>query len=240
MKTVFLDFDGVLFDTLKEAYVLCRASYLGVDILSPVENEVYKLFYKYKFLVYNSWQYYYLMKILDEQRFRNDEDFISFYKECLNNRNIIEEENFDKKYYEHRINMMKNYSRYWDSLEEPFPFFNGIKDLFEQKRIDIVIVSKKNKFAINKRLKQYGLNLENDKIYAKEELMGYSSKAEFMHEYMIQNNIATSFFVDDNSNNLRPCNAYPEIEPLLAGWGNIAINEQGLTSDKILKILENN
>jgi lipoprotein-releasing system permease protein len=44
----------------------------------------------------------------------------------------------------------------------------------------------------------------------------------------------TAYFVDDNSNNLLPCKAYPQIVPLLAGWGNIAIDETGLTCEQVI------
>ena len=79
MKTVFLDFDGVLFDTLREAFVLCRYAYSNINIFEPINEDIYKLFYKYKFLVFNSWQYYYIMKLLSEHNYTNDNDFINQY-----------------------------------------------------------------------------------------------------------------------------------------------------------------
>ena len=237
MKTIFLDFDGVLFDTLREAFVLCRYAYLNIDILEAIDEKMYKNFYKFKFLVYNSWQYYYMMKLLTENNFTSDDDFINKYSNCLKNRDIKAEESFDKLYLEKRIDLMNNYSEYWNSLEKPFVFFSEIKRLFKENKINPIIVSKKNKFAIEYRLKQYGLELSQAQIYAKEELLPYSSKADFMAEYMLKNSIEEAYFVDDNSNNLRPCKKYQNIKPLLAGWGNIAINETGLTSEEIINLL---
>ena len=40
--------------------------------------------------------------------------------------------------------------------------------------------------------------------------------------------------MDDNSNNLVPCEKYPQITGLLAGWGNIAIGEIGLTAEEVI------
>jgi len=237
MKTVFLDFDGVLFDTLKEAYVLCRYAYLGVDVFEPVDEAVYKLFYRYKFLVYNSWQYYYVMKLLTDG-IRDDNLFINMYQKYMNNRDKNSEEIFDDKYLKMRIELMDKYSDFWNKLEEPFPFFYEIKQLYETNAIDVIIVSKKNKIAIQKRLKQYCLEIDNDKIFAKEELLPFSSKAEFIHKYMKDNNIRLSYFVDDNSNNIKPCLKYKNIRAFLAGWGNIAIGEKGLTVSEIVKELK--
>lgn len=237
MKTVFLDFDGVLFDTLREAFVLCRYAYSNIDIFESINEDIYKQFYKYKFLVFNSWQYYYIMKLLSEHNYIDDNDFINKYNELMQNRNTKQEEIFDKNYLSKRLDIMNNHKEFWNSLETPFPFFYKIKELYNDKKIDIIIVSKKNNIAINTRLNQYNLILEPNKIFAKEELLQYKTKAEFINEYMRNNNIATSFFVDDNSNNLRPCETYPQITPLLAGWGNIAINETGLSCQEIIDIL---
>ena len=42
MKTVFLDFDGVLFDTLREAFVLCRYAYSNINIFEPINEDISK------------------------------------------------------------------------------------------------------------------------------------------------------------------------------------------------------
>ena len=177
------------------------------------------------------------MKLLSEHNYTNDNDFINQYNQFMQNRDTIKEEIFDKNYLSKRLDMMNNHKEFWNSLETPFPFFNKIKELYNDNKIDIIIVSKKNNIAINTRLNQYNLILEPSKVFAKEELLQYKTKAEFINEYMIKNNIATSFFVDDNSNNLRPCKNYPQITPLLANWGNIAINETGLSCKEIINIL---
>lgn len=237
MITIFLDFDGVLFDTLREAFILCRYAYSNTDIFEPIDEDIYKLFYRYKFLVYNSWQYYYMMKILEEKEFTNDEEFIKIYNNLLLKRDISKEKYFDEKYLQKRIELMDKHIEYWNSLEKPFPFFEKIKKLFIEGKINPIIVSKKNKFAIQYRINQYGLELSDDKIFAKEELLPYQSKAEFMNKYMIKNKINKAVFVDDNSNNIRPCSDYPNIIPLLAGWGNIAINEIGMKCEEIGNII---
>ena len=236
MKSVFLDFDGVLFDTLKEAYIICRSVYYGTDYLTGIDKDEYDLFYKYKFLVYNSWQYYYIMTLL--RGGYSDSEFINRYMECLNNRDVKSEEEFDKKYYSTRKDLMINYHEFWDKLESPFPFFHQIKSLYEGGDIDIVIVSKKNRAAIKYRFQQNGLILSDEKIYGKDELSEFDTKVEFIRKYMSDNNIERTFFIDDNSNNLNPCKSDTKITPLLAGWGNTAIGEKGLSADNIIDSIQ--
>ena len=230
-KCLFLDFDGVLFDTLKEAYLICRYAFDGTDFFEPVDEEEYKKFYRYKFLVYNSWQYYYVMKLLRENL--TDDEFVSEYNNFMANRDLDAERVFDEKYYGGREILMKEHHDFWDKLETPFPFFEDVKKV----SFDIVIVSKKNKKAICYRLNQYGANIPEDKIFGRDELLKYKTKAEFISEYMGQNNIDLGYFVDDNSNNLDPCEDNPDIIPLLAGWGNVAIGQVGLTPEEITDVV---
>lgn len=234
-KLLFSDFDGVLFDTIKEAYIICRHAFADVDYSEKIDERKYKNFYRFKFLVYNSWQYYYLMKLLNENI--SDDELITKYNIFMNNRDLQAEKSFDKKYYASREELMQKYHDFWDKLEAPFEFFYLVKNAVETKKLDLVIVSKKNKPAIIYRLEQYGLRIPHDKIFGKDELTGYSTKADFMSEYMQKYNIGTAYFVDDNSHNLTPCKKYHDIIPLLAGWGNIKLGETGLTNKEVMDTL---
>lgn len=234
-KNIFLDFDGVLFNTLKEAYILCRYAYSGIDYFEPINKDEYEQFYRFKFLVYNSWQFYYIMMLLTEDL--SDDEFISKFEELMNNRNIEKELYFDKKYYSARKDLMENYREFWDKLESPFGFFYEIKNLYDTDKIEIVIVSKKNKEAIQYRLRKYGINLADDNICDKNELENYRTKADYINNYIVKNNIEQAYFIDDNSNNLAPCDEYISIVPILAGWGNVAIGEVGKTEEEVLEII---
>ena len=63
-KVLFLDFDGVLFDTLKEVYLVNRQLYCGIDLFSKVDEKNYQLYSKFKYLVYNIWMFYYYNPLL--------------------------------------------------------------------------------------------------------------------------------------------------------------------------------
>lgn len=222
MPTLFLDFDGVLYDTLKEAYVLCRYVCRDIDLFMPIEEDVYAKFYKYKYLVFNSWQYLYLTQAI------NSENVADKYNELLQNRDLKQEQEFDERYLKTRKWLLKNHADYVDYLETKFPFLDMVKSL--QDKYDILIVSRKNNFAIQRKNTGF-------KIYGKEELSNVIDKAEFIEKYMNDNNVKKGFFIDDNSHNLTPCKNIPNLTCLLAGWGNIAINEKGLTQEEVYQIL---
>ena len=62
---IFLDFDGVLCDSVKEAYLLTRFAYKNIDVKQPINNQDYQMFQNYRFLVANSWQYCILADVLE-------------------------------------------------------------------------------------------------------------------------------------------------------------------------------
>ena len=232
MITLFLDFDGVLFDTLKEAYVLCRHVCWGTDIFASIEPEIYAKFFRYKFLVFNSWQYFYLMKVLKEYENLSDKEFINKYNYYINHRIKNEEDLFEKTYMEKRKWLIENYPEYVDKLEEKFPFLDMINTL-DRNKYDILVVSRKNSFAIKRKGIDY-------KIIGKEELLNVVNKSEFLEKYMSENNVKKAFFVDDNSHNIIPCTNIKNLTCILAGWGNIGINEKGLSQEEAFKLILTN
>ena len=220
MQTLFLDFDGVLFDTLKEAYILCRKVFCKTDIFEPIEPEIYERFFRYKFLVYNIWQYYYLIQAVQQENVEFE------FNRLVANRDIEAEARFERDFVGLRVELLEQYPDFVDSLESPFPFWDMVQNL---QGFDIVVVSRKNSFAIRRRIG------DRYKIIGKEELEHVVDKAEFIREYIAKNNVERAFFVDDNSHNLRPCEGIERLTCLLAGWGNIAIGESGMSAEEIIK-----
>lgn len=233
MNIIFLDFDGVLFDTLKEAYIICRYSFYGTDYFYPINNQEYNNFYRYKFLVYNSWQYYYLMELLNQNL--DEAELIQKYKAFMAKRDYSAEADFDKKYYFARNYLIDNHFDFWDKLEKPFPFLYKINELVFTTNLTPIIVSKKNKGAILSRIKRFNFKISEINIFGKDELSEYSSKAEFINEFIHKNNINHSVFIDDNSNNFK--GVCSNVTTLLAGWGNIGINEVGYSQDETIDII---
>ena len=222
-KVLFLDFDGVLFDTLKEVYLVNRCLYSNVSLFDEVDIENYSLYSKYKYLVYNIWMFYYYNPLL----FDGCDDVAQEFSKVLLNRDIKAENAFCDEFLKIRADLVKNNYDFWKSLETPYDFFFEIKKLYEEKSPEIVVVSKKNKAAIVERFHSYGFNLPEEKVFAREVLDEYSTKGEFMAEYMHKNGFNSAVFVDDNNNNLKTCDKYPQIKQILALWGNAQPNLKG-------------
>jgi len=232
-KVLFLDFDGVLFDTLKEVYLVNRCLYNGIGLFDEIDKSNYNQYSKYKYLVYNIWMFYYYNPLLFDGCDNIEKEFLK----SIENRNIKKEKEFCENFLKIRADLVKNNYNFWKSLETPYDFFFGIKKLFEEKKPEIIIVSKKNKASIIERFQSYNFNLNETKVYAREILDQYSSKAKFMQEYMLKNNYKEAIFVDDNYNNLKTCDEYPNIKQIHALWGNAQPNSNGYSQEKALEII---
>ena len=236
-KILFLDFDGVLFDTIKEVYLVNRYIKTGIDLFEPVEESSYKLFSKYKFLVYNIWMFFYYNHLLFSNT--KEDDIIAQYKNLISNRNIKKEEEFCQKFLQIRADLIKNHYDFWQTLETPYQFFLDIKDFYDEEKIDIVVASKKNKSSILKRFKEYNFNIDENKVFARDELDKFSSKGEFFENYLEKNNYQKAIFVDDNINNINSCKDNPKIETILALWGNCEPKSQGYSEKEAIERIKN-
>ena len=235
-KVLFLDFDGVLFDTLKEVYLVNRKLFLGIDLFEEVEKDNYQLYSKYKYLVYNIWMFYYYNPLLFENV--DEKDIPELFSNAILNRDIEKENEFCAKFLETRKDLVLNNYDFWNKLEVPYEFFYGIKELYEKYGINIAVVSKKNKQSIVQRFKSYGFDLNPNLVFAREILDKYSSKGEFMEEYMKQNGFNSAIFVDDNYNNLKTVQN-EKIENILALWGNSQPGMDGYNQKEAIDKINN-
>ncbi|MBR2069783.1 MAG: hypothetical protein IJ877_08495 [Candidatus Gastranaerophilales bacterium] len=235
-KVLFLDFDGVLFDTLKEVYLISRYIHSAVPFLDEIDEKNYKRYSKYKYLVYNIWMFYYYNPIAFSGCDENE--IVSKYQNVLLSRDKNEEEKFCRSFLSARRDLVNNHFDFWKNLEVPYEFFYGIKKLYDNKNVDIVIISKKNKNSILERFKTYNFDLAPDFVFAREILDNYLSKGEFINEYMEQKGYNSAIFVDDNINNLKTVQNN-SVKTILALWGNTAPNDKGLNQELALDLIEN-
>ena len=235
-KTIFLDFDGVLFDSAKESYLLARYVSDGISPFDEIDIKDYAEYMKHRYLVANSWQYYYLMTLLRDESIKNSDEFEEKYIQLTTNRNITSDNAFDVKFQGMRKTLINEHYEFWRKLETPFPFFYKIKKLDNTE--NIFIVSTKNKEAIIRKCKEYDFNLVSDNIVGKETLKNYPSKQDFLQKFMNKNGIKDAVFVEDNENNLNLCKNIKNLKLCLAGWGYVSPRAKGMTEEEIISVIK--
>lgn len=233
-NTLFLDFDGVLFDTVLESYLLARYAYFGIEPFEKINEKEYELFHSVRYLITHSWHYYYIMKLIGEGI--NVENFSQEYRNAVSHRNEKTDNEFDKKFQVKRKDLIENHFDFWNKLDKPYPFFDKIKPLAE--KLNIIIVSTKNEEAILRHCKDYGLNIEKKNVVGKNKLKQYGSKKEFLEYYIRENKIDKSIFIDDAISTIKNCSNIQNLNVYCANWGYVADKSDGLNEVEILKIIK--
>ena len=236
MKTLFLDFDGVLFDTVLESYLLARYAFRGIEPQEKVDEKEYNIFHSARYLITNSWHYYYIFKLINDENYSDMEDFAKKYYSYINNRDEEADLKFDKLFQEKRKDLINNHFEFWNKLDKPYHFFEEIKNI--AKDFNILIVSTKNEEAILRHCLDYGLNIKEENITGKTKLKSYSSKKAFLEYYINANKTENSLFIDDSKTTIEKCSDIPNLTALCANWGYVKEKKDGYNEEEILKIIK--
>ncbi len=234
MKTVFLDFDGVLFDSIKEAYLLARYAFYGIPIKDKIDEEHYQKFKKYRYLITHSWQFYIILTLIEKNI--DSANFANLYNNLLVHGIDTNIKIFDEKYVLARENLVKEDYNFWNVLDTPFDFFYEIINLSQDKNYDFIILTNKKKLPVQNKLKEY--IIENIRLFANEDLKEYKNKADFIYNYLNLNNIDKCILIEDSIDNINDCEKYSQIKCLLADWGYVNPKEKGLTKEQVLEYIK--
>lgn len=214
--TFFLDFDGVLSNSIKEAYLLTRYSLFNVSPFEKIDEHDFQNFKIFRLKITNSWQYYF---------FNRNKDFTQ------NNETKI----FDEKFQKMRQKLIKNHNIFWQSLEEPTEFLMNLKPFIKKYPNNFKIISTKNKNAIINKLNYWKIPFDKANIYGKTDLIN-STKGDFIHKLSIKN----SYLIDDSPENIKSCEKYDNITGILTNWGYNPMPHLGKTEIEILEIIKEN
>lgn len=234
---IFLDFDGVLCDSVKEAYILSRYAYYGFDVHKTVEPDRYEKFAHNRYLVSNSFQYYYLMQILEEHFEFND---IACRFNMLNkNGKTPQADNFNKKFLAKRKELLENDFDFWNGLETPTLFLNQLKGILKNsENCTFAILSTKNKEAIIRKFNFWGIEFNPELIFEKKDLEN-KTKGEFIADFMQNHSEYADFIlIDDNEENINSCANIENLKAYLTNWGYVKNPQNGKSEEEIVKIIK--
>ncbi|QEH07289.1 hypothetical protein [Sulfurospirillum multivorans] len=227
---IFLDFDGVLFNTVKEAYVISMIAKHKYKTIEDIKftSKHYELFLKYRYLVGPAWNYKYLLELLDTQAI----NFEKKYKEIIDNALQKDYKVFEKLFFDTREELQTNDLQKWLKLNESYSFLDMIKSLLINKQDEFLIITTKDKATVKKLLEFEGIYLSEKSIYDKEDFAKYKSKATIIQEIMINKKIPYALFLDDNSEHLNECRNILNLQLLQANWGYISPLDTNALSQK--------
>lgn len=236
---VFLDFDGVLYNTVKEAYAVATITYGKYSSIEEIDysNNHYKDFYKLRYLVGPAWNYKYILELMDTAI--DMKDFERKYKLLINDVDVDDYNGFEETFFINRNKIKKIDFDKWFRLNEPYTFLNGIKKYLLNMQDKFFIVTTKDKETVLRLLEIENISFTSDRVYDKEDFQYHGSKSKIIESIITRENIKKAIFIDDSAHHLQSCVNIPNLLLLQASWGYTSENDKNTsTENQIISEIE--
>jgi len=230
-KIIFIDFDGVLFDTVKEAYVVICIAMKKFKTIKDVDfdSNHFRSFLKYRNYVGPAWNYKYVWDILDNN-FSDDRK--QQYLELIAEARFSDYADFENLFFSTREEIKHNDFEEWLKLNEPYKFLSLIKNKWIKNLDRFFIVTTKDKKSVRVLLRKHGVSISKNMIFDKVHFDLYNSKSRIISQIMRSQNTHKAIFIDDNINHVNSCKNIHKLSTYLAGWGynsGRGLNSLGMT-----------
>ena len=227
---IFIDFDGVLFDTVRESFVTATIASNKAASMQNIDFDTYhyREFFKYRYLVGPAWNYKCLIDLIYSGQHT---DFEKNYRNLIESANNQDISKYEKIFFNTRKKLKTLHPIEWLSLNKPYPFLNLIKQLLIDQMDCFTIVTTKDKETVKSLLLAEGLNFSSYQIYDKEDYSLYQNKAELIKNIINMGNIKNALFIDDNDDHLNKCQKIQSLELCQPSWGYIGPSDNNLMSE---------
>jgi len=212
MRALFLDFDGVIVDSVHECYLV------SLDLLyeetgeSAVSEEHKHLFFSHRGLVKPSWQFLALHKAIVLHLVNRDVSVPEFFKKFCDILNQKERQNLEDKFFHIR----KRYQKKMDKWLKLNPLKTFGKHLQKRPLKDYHIVTTKNRDAVELLLHHHKVKI--CKIFDVEDFRKNGSKGTIISKIMDQSDYTNAIFVDDATDHLDTVKD-SRVSCFFADWG---------------------
>ncbi|HLG23799.1 MAG TPA: HAD family hydrolase [Candidatus Nanoarchaeia archaeon] len=227
MKTLVLDFDGVIVDSMNEGLFTSFNTYIEInpntklfgnkkfsfnDFKKKIKDHKteYDKFRAYRAYLKNAIDYYYQLNLIESNtKIKNYGGFkIQAAKIGVNKKEFIE------RFYKNRKGYIANDFENWVKLT---PIFNHMKRLFENKKIQLYISTSNRSETVQRTLGHYGIKFNPESIMDNTFSL---DKNDHFRNLMKKNNVNSKdiFFVDDQVDHLINAKKLG-INIGLASWG---------------------
>ncbi|MCG3670052.1 hypothetical protein L5F33_07260 [Aliarcobacter butzleri] len=230
---IFLDFDGVLFDTVREAYavaVISSGRYNSIDEID-FETEYYQNFKKLRYLISPAWNYKYL---LEELEVNNDINLIkNNFLNSISNASKKDYEEFENSFFSTRNYLRKTHYQKWFRLNVPFPFLGEVEFLFYEYKHLVYIVTTKDKATVLKLLSLEAIDFDETRVFDKEDYEKFGSKKSIIKSLISQN--TQNIFIDDSDKHIQDCSQITGLKCFQPDWGYVGLESQTHNHKTIVK-----
>ncbi len=212
---LFLDFDGVLCDSIEECFVSSRHAYFrGVLGREPVKGSSAdkEIFVRTRPFIRSGEDYVLIQKLIDQKIPVSSQE--EFDRE-LQHAGEQTMERFKEIFYETREELIRRDKEYWLSLSKPF---DHVRDFLPKlsRRDEVYIISTKRSAFVKEITDSWEVSWPIERIL----FPGRREKPDVLMEYMAKRGASASILVEDQIDHLLKCRGLP-IRTVLAEWGYI-------------------
>lgn len=213
-RLFFLDFDGVLCDSLPECYAVSRAAYYRMHLGAeepPDSARDEAAFARMRPFIRRGADYLLLQAAIRENlKLESQEDF-----DALAAREVDRDEVFQELFYRARRELLETDPNRWYKLN---PLYPGIAEMLLRNRRnhDVLILSTKEAPYILEILRHNDVDWKKSQVYCS----GKAPKLGFIDRILDERKADSAVFIDDQIDHFRGASEHP-IRCLLADWGYI-------------------
>jgi phosphoglycolate phosphatase-like HAD superfamily hydrolase len=232
---IFLDLDGVLFDTAREAYCLCVLTMDRARSLKEVNfsSRHFKIFEEHRFLINCAADYYYLMKNIDDKINRITIDVREGF-ERMRRLALSEACEFERNFLDKRRYVKNNHYSDWVLLNAPYVFLSKVRLLFKKEKDKFFVITTKDEETVRKLLEINGVEFLKKNIFGRKAFRKFGSKGEIIKHIKDRHNMRRSIFVDDSKEHLSSCADIKGLKLMHAGWGYVANKEKSFNQAEVV------
>lgn len=238
-RAVFLDFDGVLFDTVREAYCVSMLASGIARLPDKIDFRSlhFTYFNKYRYLIVSAKDYYYYLKTIEKKI--NDEqiDFEKHFKQQLRGVDI-RADYFERALFNKRDYLKKRHFRYWMSLNAPYRFFWRVKKYLNRKEHRVFIITTKDEKTVSRLLSHYRISMPDARIFGRTSYNKFKSKINVIKYIQKKYGIKASLLVDDSKEHLALCEQIKGVSVMRAGWGYVSPQNRVSNEKEVIGVIK--
>ena len=240
-RAVFLDFDGVLFDTVKEAYCVSMISLGKASDVSDVNLAAshFHEFFRFRFLVGPAWNYYYMMQLIDEKNACPSLDIAASLRDAIRHADPVKHSPFEASFFKTRKFLRETNYQVWLSLITPYEFVNELLDLMEGHLEKFFLITTRDRDSVLHILKMYDLMFLENSVFGKDEYGVSNSKRDIIQRLIGDHQIKESIFIDDLEDHLMACWTIENLSSIHARWGYVAPENKEDNSARVIRDIRN-
>lgn len=209
---IFLDFDGVIVDSLEECYIVASKLFKQLRPHSSVSNAHLELFYKYRGIVGPPWGFYILLCLIDDCVQGKAQDIETLFKKRGSELSLDERYTLQDQFFAVRQEVQKDIS-HWLSLHHLTDFGHSLQN---KSLPNVHIVTTKNRKAVEVLLHYFHISIRS--IFDNYDYRNFGDKGALIEHIMEEKKIKKAIFVDDSVEHLNTITD-SHVIPYFADWG---------------------